>query len=258
MHEPGAVFRDKIKEPREGYFVEYQPADSRFQLATLSLTFFDGQPTASRVAELLEIEVRAWFRRFPVPIFGSAHSDTGDLIDLKSVRASSHFVAHQDPGTREPVEFWFESGIERPTPPEQMTSEYQNAAYSGLPANLAATVREAGLAERRRIVRTGKTIVLLLIVVPICIELISLGVNWIDWILTGASVAAGLFKLAKARGWIKPSERERKKEAEELRMRHHHYHCERNPEAFARLKAENSDRETRKRVLAEAAALKGK
>jgi len=35
-------------------------------------------------------------------------------------------------------------------------------------------------------------------------------------------------------------------------------HCERNPEGFARLKAENFDREARERVLAEAAALKAK
>ena len=39
-------------------------------------------------------------------------------------------------------------------------------------------------------------------------------------------------------------------------MRHHHYHCERNPEAFERLKRENIERETRDQTLREAAGLK--
>lgn len=254
MHEPGALFRTKIKESRDDYFVEYQPADSRFDLANLTLTFFNQQPAPARAAELLELESRGWFQRFPAPLFASAYSDGEDLIDLTAVRGSSHFTCQKDPATGETLEAWYNRDG-RPVPPEQMTAAYQNEVYAGLPAKLASDVRGKGLKEHRAVVRTARTIVLLIIVVPMCIELISLGVPWVDWILTVGSVTAGLIKLAKARGWIKPSARQVEKEKDELLMRHHHYHCKKNPEAFARLKAENFERETRERVQAEAADL---
>jgi len=57
-------------------------------------------------------------------------------------------------------------------------------------------------------------------------------------------------------GHVPKSTRQREKEAEEQKMRHHHYHCERNPEAFDRLNAENFRREEIERTKAEALALK--
>ena len=41
-------------------------------------------------------------------------------------------------------------------------------------------------------------------------------------------------------------------------MRHHHYHCNQNPEAFLRLKAENFRREEIEHTKAESLALKEK
>jgi hypothetical protein len=43
---------------------------------------------------------------------------------------------------------------------------------------------------------------------------------------------------------------------EERSMRHHHYHCERNPEGFRRLVAENLERKLREQTRREAAGLK--
>lgn len=52
------------------------------------------------------------------------------------------------------------------------------------------------------------------------------------------------------------SARQVEKEEEELRMRHHHYHCMKNPEAFARLKVENFEREAIERTKEKVAILK--
>jgi hypothetical protein len=57
-------------------------------------------------------------------------------------------------------------------------------------------------------------------------------------------------------GRLPRSKREREKETKESKMRHYAYHCERNPEAFERLKLENFEREAIEKTKAEAAALK--
>jgi hypothetical protein len=41
-------------------------------------------------------------------------------------------------------------------------------------------------------------------------------------------------------------------------MKHYFYHCERNPEGFARLKAENFEREAKERIIKEAELLRNK
>ena len=59
-------------------------------------------------------------------------------------------------------------------------------------------------------------------------------------------------------GHIPQSRRERDREEKESKIRHYAYHCERNPEAFQRLKIENFEREAVEKTKAEAAALKAK
>lgn len=55
-----------------------------------------------------------------------------------------------------------------------------------------------------------------------------------------SSLAKISWRLAESYGspekWM-PGYKE--KQAKELKMRHYYYHCERNPDAFGRLKAEN-------------------
>jgi len=60
----------------------------------------------------------------------------------------------------------------------------------------------------------------------------------------------------KMLAYVGRSEREKHKDAEELRMQHHHYHCERNPEGFMRLKAENFERDAREETHRETDELK--
>lgn len=90
-----------------------------------------------------------------------------------------------------------------------------------------------------------------------------LGVAVLEWssdllglVVLGYAFAKAIIHALRLTGHLPKSTREREKEAQELRMRHHHYHCERNPESFERLKAENFRREEIARTKAEALALK--
>ena len=68
----------------------------------------------------------------------------------------------------------------------------------------------------------------------------------------GASILFGTYRAAKMSGWIKPSERQKSAAEKRQKMEHYFYHCERNPEAFMRLKVENLQRETIEENIAEA------
>ena len=61
---------------------------------------------------------------------------------------------------------------------------------------------------------------------------------------------------ANARGWLKPSQRDKQKAEKDLKMNHYFYHCERNPDAFNRLKIENWERETIERTRDEAETIR--
>ena len=57
-------------------------------------------------------------------------------------------------------------------------------------------------------------------------------------------------------GWLKPSRRDKEKAKKELKMGHYYYHCERNPEAFNRLKCENFERDAVVKTRNEAEAIR--
>lgn len=101
-----------------------------------------------------------------------------------------------------------------------------------------------------------RIIVLLVVGFPFAIEVVALGIDWLGHVLAGISIAAGIWKLARVMGWRKRSKREQEEEESEARMRHCYYHCERNPEAFARLRTENFEKEMIEANKREAARLK--
>jgi hypothetical protein len=87
------------------------------------------------------------------------------------------------------------------------------------------------------------------------IQLASLGIAWFGTVISVISILFGLYKAAKAFGWIQPSEREKQKAEKQRKMEHYFHHCEENPEGFNRLKMENFEREAVQRTQAEASAL---
>ena len=93
--------------------------------------------------------------------------------------------------------------------------------------------------------------------------LVPLGVAVLEWwsdllglVVLGYAFVKAAIQALRLTGHLPRSGGQRKKEAEDLKMRHHHYHCERNPEAFDLLKAENFRREEIERTKAESLELK--
>jgi hypothetical protein len=111
---------------------------------------------------------------------------------------------------------------------------------------LKAEVRkEAGrnATQFRQGIRLFRIATIFWVGIPLLIEIVSLGVNWIGYALWAISVSFGLYKFGKIIGWIRPSKRQLKQEEEMQRLRHYAYHCDRNPMGFQRLKSENLERD---------------
>src|SRR5205823_10775451 len=133
--------------------------------------------------------------------------------------------------------------------------EYLQVVYRDVGFRDQGTVRDAERRENRNMVGAVGAVGFVMVTVPVLIEVISLGVTWLGNMLIAISIATGAYKAAKAFGWLKPTERDKAKAEEERKMQHYYWHCERNPEAFNRLKMENFEREAIEETRREAETL---
>lgn len=248
------VFRDEIKEGRTGYFVTYQPADCRLPFASIDLVFLDEPVDNAHICRAMEAELKGWLARYAVPVMVSAFDLRESLIRVRGDSTESHLMGYRDSKTGQTVQRW---GLfkDDELPSEQTNAEYLQSAYRDLGFREQEAVREAAQREARNTGRAARAIIFFVVAVPVLIEIISLGVSWLGYILSAISITIGLIKAAKAFGWIKPSERAKAKADEARKMRHYYYHCERNPEAFNRLKMQNFERELIERTRKEAQSL---
>lgn len=245
------VYRDEIKEGRMDYFVTYQPADSRFSFALVDLVFPERRIENTRVAQAMEDELEIWLKRYPVPVMVSAFDAKEDLIGVHGDDGESHLMGYRDLKTGQLVRRW---GLlkENELPAEQTNAEHLQSAYQGVSFRDQAAVRKAAQRKTTSVIRGARAIIFFIVAVPVLIEIISLGVAWLGYILSTISITAGAYKAGKAFGWLKPTKRELAK-AEELRkMEQCYWHCERNPEAFNRLKIQNFERDAMERTRKEA------
>ena len=99
--------------------------------------------------------------------------------------------------------------------------------------------KDAMRRNTRKIVKTTKAFVLVIwVLIPLALLLITLIplFGWIAFAISLGTLAFEVFKIySDADKWI-PGHKQKE---EELKQRHYIYHCERNPEGFARLRAEN-------------------
>lgn len=250
------VFREKIKEHRGDYYVSYQPADLRSRFASVQLTFLGNGHDVADVKAAMERELKSWLSRFRVPVTVSSYDAKDDLIHVAPEFAQSHLAGYVDPQTGQIIQWWgFPLGDEFPS--GQMDEGYLARAYEGVPFRLQEEVRQKALRETRMLGRSASIALFLIVGVPVLIEIVSLGVGWLGGVLAGISIGVGLYKLGKAMGWIKPTQRDKEKAEKDLKMKHYFYHCEQNPEGFNRLKFENFEREAIRLNHDEADAIRG-
>jgi hypothetical protein len=238
------VYREPIKERRETYYVTYQPADSRFCFAFLNLVYPENVPDKTQIADNVSQEVVEWLSRYPVPIVAAAFDATDECVNDSP--ASLQFIGFVDPNTSRIVSRW-STLSDKDLPAEHLRPSYLATVYKSIPWKSKLLVRQQ-VDQKARGLKLGLQIFRIISIfgvgIPLLIEIISLGVAWIGYVLATISISAGAFKLGKVLGWIKPSKRQLVKDKEMQKMRHYFYHCELNPIAFNQLKIENFERQS--------------
>lgn len=202
--------------------------------------------------------VSAWLKRFPVTVMVTAWDSKEDAIHIPSKNGESFLMGYVNLQTGKLVQKWGLLKNEE-MPAGQNEPKYLEQVYKGVPFQLQEDVRQKAQSELvkwRTTVLTARFIILFIFVIPVLIEIVGLGVAWLGHTLSGISITAGLYKLVKHIGWIKPSKRQQEKDKEERRKEHYFYHCELNPAGFNRLKVENSKRDAIERTRKEAEMLK--
>jgi hypothetical protein len=248
------VFRDAIRKHRGEYFVEYKPAIWCNPLATVDLTFPQPIVDVEIVRDAMEQELKCWLKQYPVPVMVTAWDAKEDIVHVSSNDDEVHLIGYVNPHTGQIIKSWKLLGNNE-LPEEQMTEKYFSQVYEGLLFRRQVDVQHKAFREAVIAGRTTRLIILLVVGVPLLIQLVGLGIDWIGYALSGISITVGLYKLCKSLGWVKLSKREIIEAEKTNKMGHYYYHCEKNPDAFLRLKIENLEREAIERTHREAEAI---
>lgn len=251
MSDAGYVFQT-IKESRDSYFIEYSPARAGNYSALLALVFTE-MPAIEEIASIMEQEARVWVQRYPVPVMVTAYSDTDDVISIKEMMGCDDLIALP---MDDEVSLHWKLLKNEEFPSGSLLENQLRKLYEGLPCTTLSDRKRAAIASAR-FRRIGFTLIALWgIIVPAAVALFGLASPILGGIVIAYSIGKAVLQTLKMLGYVRRSEREKEQAKEDLRMRHHHYHCERNPEGFMRLKAENFEREVREDIHREAAELK--
>ena len=254
---PEFIVWDTIKEPKSGYFIEYVPPRSDMWLATLAVVIVGAQ-THSAIAAILEAEFQQWAKRYPVPLMASAFNDTEDLINLSDVRPYNHLCGYYDQAAENLVMEW--RSMDNEEFPESLKQEnHLKRAYAGLSQRSQQQIK-LEMELRAQQMRYAKRMLIFLsfiwlLVVPAIIEFLGEKYTWFATLLLFIIFGKATLKWLRLAGYMKQSAKEKREAEKQLKMNHYFYHCEKNPEGFMKLKAENFDRDTKERVLKEMTSL---
>jgi len=248
------IFRDTIKEGRDKYFVEYKPANKATLYALVLLTFPE-KTLVEDVIQSMDSELHHWLERFPVPVMVMSFGATTDMLSLRPISSHDYLIGWRDCAADEIYKLW--GPIEQmKLPAVQFADDHLQKVYKEIPFRIKSEVREKNRRQARSRGRAALAVLFFLFVVPVLVEIISLCDNRVDWIVSGLSILFGLWKAGKAFGWIPQSKGDCEKAKKKSLMEHYFWHCERNPDAFQRLKFENFDRDEIENTRKEAAILR--
>lgn len=253
---PDDIRFGSVKEDRGWYFVEYSPPIANYRFSTLQLSIVEPHDEEV-VAIAMEAEASRWLGRYPVPIRATAFSVEGDVLSLTVVRPINHLMAWVEPAEASPVLRW-ELVQNDVLPDVALDRENLKKIFSNVPSKRGSEI-QAEAAKQVAVRRVGWWLVFVwAVVVPLVVAVVEWWSDLLGLLVLGYAFVKATTGALRLTGHLPKSKRKLEKEVEEQKMRHHHYHCQRNPEAFERLKVENFRREEIARTKAEALSLKTK
>lgn len=251
-----AIFFERVKEPREGYFAEYSPPGGEVRFAWLTLVFHEGTSPA-HAKKTMEEEAAVWTRRYPVPVMVFASDEKGDTVDITQERGKNNLITWRHPDGS--IEKHWELLKDEDIPDVALSVDYLLMAYEGLPYRTDEEVREqadASRKERAKQLRIGFAFIFgWAVIVPAAVAVLGWTNPIVGLIVTAYALGKAARQGGLMLGWFKRFDWEKEKREKERRMRHYYHHCERNQAGFRRLVAENFEQDERAEIEREAQEL---
>jgi len=249
------LYFDSRREDRGWYFVDYHPPECGEKLAVLNIVAFEPR-SPSVIADAMQAEIDIWLERYPVPVQVFGFDDKGDLADLDGIRPCGYLIGWRESDATQCTAVWAEVP-QADIPGDSLTNQRLLDLFADIPHRTSSEVERDFKSWARR-VRVGWFLVFFWTGLAPILWLVATRVSppWVGLVLFIYALAKALIHVLKLLGKWPESQREREAADKTNSMEHYFYHCERNPEGFARLKAENFARDAREEIRADAAALK--
>jgi len=250
------IFFKSLKEDRGWYFVEYSPPQESFRFATLDLVISD-EVDKAKIVQAMQTELLGWIARYPIPLMVSAFDATGNLIYLDSIKECNSLIGFLPKGQQAVNSSWRLLKNEE-LPDDALNRDHLKKVYSDIPFRTNEDIECESKKYTRMLLSIRWFFFFWAIIVPLTVLVLDKLNVWVGWMVFAFSLWKIVVEILKQMGKWKKSQRQLDKENEKLEMHHHHYHCQKNPQAFLRLRSENFEREEREHTRKEAESLKHK
>lgn len=244
-----------IKEDRGWYYVEYSPPLPNYRFSALQLSIVEPRD-ANTVAAAMEFEASEWLRLYPVPLMATAFTIDGDVFSLESVRPINHLIAWSNNNNKNALRWELVPDSELPS--VALDRNFLKQTFSDIPYKTGLDIQNNARKQMAKIKAGWWIVFLWAAVVPLFVAVLEWWSDLLGLVVLAYAFVKAAIEALRLTGRMPKSQRELEREAKDLKMRHYYYHCERNIEAFERLKIENFRREEIEKTKAEALALKTK
>lgn len=248
---------DKIKESREKYHVIYEPIRKvGVNYASLDLYFLSNS-TNEEIANLMENELEIWINKYPVPTILFPVDESDNDILLGDVRSGDLLLGYLDYDSKNIVKRWGDfAELIHSKAINNITGKELNQIYNGLEYKTKKEVEQElydKYDNNRKSNKFINTMIKFGLFTGIAVETIVLRSFWLGLLFYLIEIVKFVVKLS---GYKTKKQKNNLKKMNE--MNHYYYHCKKNPSGFLKLKQENIEEESRKRIIKQNEELKNK
>ena len=239
------IFFESVKKVYEGYYVEYVPPHEGFPFAHISVTFM-GKVPEKIIINTMEEQASFWYKKYPIPVMISSFDSVGNLIKLNNKNFGS-IIAFDVNGK---IKLHWESLKNDEIPDIALDREYLKSIYTDIKYKAQADI-DKSIQEQVKGVKALKTFVIIwAVAIPAVIAILEFySPAWVAALALTYSLWKAFQKYLQLTGRVEASDKEKTEEEKKRKMEHYYYHCERNPEAFERLKSENFKEDSKNRII---------
>lgn len=230
-------YYESVQESRGWYFVDYKPPNPGFRFSTLNLSVLEDRDNDA-IRHVMESESKDWVQRFPVPLMTTAFNRADDVIVVGDTSESSHLFSWLDEDRGKMVHRW-EVVPDDSLPSVALNGDELDKIFSNITYQSKQELMYRAVGQACQVKRFRLILFAWLVVIPVVWALLEWSSEILGLLVLVFVVFKAIIQALRIFGYLPKTQRQIEKEDRDMKMQHYFFHCERNPEAFQRLKFEN-------------------